>query len=257
MYEQTLTVNGFSKGAAMTGFRLGYVAGPVGAIKAMAKVQGNNTSCPSSVAQHAGVAAVAHAHGDFALGCVENFRKKRDYVVARLRAMPGVECPVPQVHKYIYIYIFVFFTCTATSRWDAWRTSARSATTSWEGCVPSPASSAQFHRYREIYMQRCIYRNRYVNIYVFILYIYIYIYIYIYVCMYVYIYIYIYIYDYVVARLRAMPGVECPVPQVDIYIYIYAYIYIYVNIYIYLYTTVWSRGYARCPALNAQYRRYV
>ena len=36
-------------------------------------------------------------HGDFALGCVENFRKKRDYVVGRLRAKPGVECPVPQV----------------------------------------------------------------------------------------------------------------------------------------------------------------
>ncbi|EOD24900.1 putative aminotransferase [Emiliania huxleyi CCMP1516] len=115
MYERTLTVNGFSKGAAMTGFRLGYVCGPHGAIKAMAKVQGNNTSCPSSIAQHAGVAAVTHAHGAFAEAATANFRRKRDYVVGRLRGMAGVSCPVPQGAFYVFPTVSAFYGRTAPS----------------------------------------------------------------------------------------------------------------------------------------------
>ena len=51
MYERTLLIGGFSKGSAMTGFRLGYLAAPLALTKAAAKVQGNNTSCPCSISQ--------------------------------------------------------------------------------------------------------------------------------------------------------------------------------------------------------------
>ena len=63
MWERTLTVNGFSKGYAMTGWRLGYLAAPKHFVKAAALIQSQSTSCASSISQAAGVAALALGKG--------------------------------------------------------------------------------------------------------------------------------------------------------------------------------------------------
>jgi len=109
MYERTLLIGGFSKGSAMTGFRLGYLAAPLAVTKAAAKVQGNNTSCPCSISQHAGVAALTSVDEAYLADQVANFRRKRDYVVGRLRAMPDVTCPLPQGAFYVFPTVSAFF----------------------------------------------------------------------------------------------------------------------------------------------------
>jgi len=109
MYERTVLINGFSKGVSMTGFRLGYLAAPLYITKAAAKVQGNNTSCPCAVSQYAGVAALTKVDATFGKEQLVNFRRKRDFVVQRLRSMPGVFCPVPQGAFYVFPTISSFF----------------------------------------------------------------------------------------------------------------------------------------------------
>ena len=91
MYERTVTLSGFSKGPAMTGFRLGYLAAPAHVASACAKVQSQNTSCPCSVSQHAAIAAVREVKPAWYAEAVAGYRKKRDYTLARLRAMPNCE----------------------------------------------------------------------------------------------------------------------------------------------------------------------
>lgn len=91
MYERTVTINGFSKGPAMTGFRLGYVAAPAHVATACAKVQSQNTSCPCSVSQHAAIASINEVTQTWLDGAVAGYRKKRDYCISRLRAMPHCE----------------------------------------------------------------------------------------------------------------------------------------------------------------------
>lgn len=90
MYERTVTLNGFSKGPAMTGFRLGYIAAPKPLASACVKIQSQNTSGPSSVSQHAAIAAYREPDAEWMKSAVEGYRQKRDYVVGRLRAMPYV-----------------------------------------------------------------------------------------------------------------------------------------------------------------------
>jgi aspartate aminotransferase len=89
--DRTIVVNGVSKAYAMTGWRIGYAAGPQPVIAAMKKIQSQSTSNPSSVSQAASVAAL---DGD--QSCIgpmlKAFRKRHDYVVDRLNAMKGVEC---------------------------------------------------------------------------------------------------------------------------------------------------------------------
>ena len=89
--ERTVVVNGVSKAYAMTGWRIGYAAGPAPLVAAMRKIQSQSTSNPCSISQAAAVAAL---EGD--QGCVarmrEAFRERHDYVVQRLDAMPGVRC---------------------------------------------------------------------------------------------------------------------------------------------------------------------
>ena len=89
--ERTLVVNGVSKAYAMTGWRIGYAAGPEELIAAMKKIQSQSTSNPSSISQAAAQAAL---EGD--QGCIqpmlEAFRERHDLVVERLNAMPGVSC---------------------------------------------------------------------------------------------------------------------------------------------------------------------
>ena len=99
MYERTVTVNGMSKGQAMTGFRLGYLAASRQIATACAKVQSQNTSCPCSVSQHAGITALNGVPPSFRDDAVKAFRGKRDYVLGRLRAMAGVTCPTPEARS--------------------------------------------------------------------------------------------------------------------------------------------------------------
>jgi len=89
--ERTVVVNGVSKAYAMTGWRIGYAAGPAGVIAAMKKIQSQSTSNASSISQAASVAAL---NGDQSVigPMVKAFRERHDYVVGRLNAMRGVSC---------------------------------------------------------------------------------------------------------------------------------------------------------------------
>lgn len=103
MFERTLTVNGFSKAYAMTGWRLGYLAAPHHFAKAAAVIQSQSTSGASSIAQHAGVAALEMGPGGGPLvaAMVAAFRERRDYVVQRLQQIPGVVLAPPQGAFYV------------------------------------------------------------------------------------------------------------------------------------------------------------
>ena len=92
MFERTVTINGFSKGPAMTGFRLGYSASPTALAQACTKVQSQNTTSPSAVSQHAGIAALTSGakYTKWLKAAVSGYREKRDYTLKRLRAMPGI-----------------------------------------------------------------------------------------------------------------------------------------------------------------------
>lgn len=90
MIERTVTINGFSKGPAMTGFRLGYLAAPAALASACVKVQSQNTSGPCEISQRAAIAALRTPDAKWLSDAVAGYRQKRDYVVERLRAMPGV-----------------------------------------------------------------------------------------------------------------------------------------------------------------------
>ncbi len=91
LYERTLVLNGVSKAYSMTGWRIGYAAGPAEIIQAMKKVQSQSTSNPCSISQYAAEAAL-----DGPQECIQEmlveFRKRHDYVVERLNAIDGVEC---------------------------------------------------------------------------------------------------------------------------------------------------------------------
>lgn len=99
--DRTLTMNGVSKAYAMTGWRIGYAAGPVTLIKAMAKLQSQSTSNPSSIAQWAAVEAL-NGPQDFIAKNAEIFRERRDLVVSMLNQAPGITCPRPEGAFYVY-----------------------------------------------------------------------------------------------------------------------------------------------------------
>ncbi len=90
----TITVNGLSKSHAMTGWRLGYAAGPKEVISAMTKVQSQSTSNACSITQKAAVEALTGPQGFIAV-MVAEFDKRRKYIVDRLNNIPGVHCPNP------------------------------------------------------------------------------------------------------------------------------------------------------------------
>jgi aspartate aminotransferase len=92
LYGRTVTINGCSKAYAMTGWRIGYCGGPREIIAAMATVQGQSTSNPSSIAQKAAVEAL-NGDQDCVARMTESFRERHDFVVAGLNALPGVSCP--------------------------------------------------------------------------------------------------------------------------------------------------------------------
>lgn len=101
LYDRTLTMNGVSKAYAMTGWRIGYGAGPVELIKAMAKVQSQSTSNPSSISQHAALEALEGPQ-DFITERAKVFEERRDLVVSMLNQAPGLSCPKPEGAFYVY-----------------------------------------------------------------------------------------------------------------------------------------------------------
>jgi aspartate aminotransferase len=101
LLDRTVVVNGVSKGYAMTGWRIGYAAGPANVIAAMKKIQSQSTSNASSISQAASVAAL---NGDQSViaPMVKAFRERHDYVVERLNAMRGVQCIAGDGTFYAY-----------------------------------------------------------------------------------------------------------------------------------------------------------
>lgn len=101
MKDRTITVNGFSKAFAMTGWRLGYMAAPEPIAETSAKIQGQFTSGPCSISQKAGVAALEMGLGPVR-EMVSAFRDRRDFVLKRLRDLDGIRCPTPEGAFYLY-----------------------------------------------------------------------------------------------------------------------------------------------------------
>ncbi len=99
--DRTLTMNGVSKAYAMTGWRIGYAAGPAPLIRAMAKLQSQSTSNPSSISQYAALAALTGPQ-DYIRDSRAAFQRRRDLVVAGLNDCPGITCPTPQGAFYVY-----------------------------------------------------------------------------------------------------------------------------------------------------------
>ena len=100
--SRTLTVNGVSKAFAMTGWRLGYACGPVELIRAMARMQGQSSLNPSSVSQAAAVAALNGPLDVVKRQCAE-FQARRDVIVPRLAAVPGLGVTLPHGAFYVYV----------------------------------------------------------------------------------------------------------------------------------------------------------
>jgi aspartate aminotransferase len=101
LYERTLTMNGVSKAYAMTGWRIGYAAGPEHLIKAMDMVQGQQTSGAASISQWAALEALTGPQD-----CIQTFKaafeKRRDLVVSMLNQATGLKCPKPEGAFYVY-----------------------------------------------------------------------------------------------------------------------------------------------------------
>jgi aspartate aminotransferase len=101
LYERTLTMNGVSKAYAMTGWRIGYAAGPVQLIKAMDMIQGQQTSGACTIAQWAAVEAL-NGPQDFIADNKAVFQNRRDLVVSMLNQAKGISCPTPEGAFYVY-----------------------------------------------------------------------------------------------------------------------------------------------------------
>jgi len=101
LYDRTLTMNGVSKAYAMTGWRIGFAAGPEPLIKAMAKVMSQTTSNPSSISQWAAVEALNGTQA-FIKPNAKLFETRRDLVVSMLNQATGLRCPTPEGAFYVY-----------------------------------------------------------------------------------------------------------------------------------------------------------
>jgi len=101
LYDRTLTMNGVSKAYAMTGWRIGYAAGPLQLIKAMDMIQGQQTSGTNSIAQWAALEALEGPQ-DFVVRNKAVFQGRRDLVVSMLNQAKGIKCPTPEGAFYVY-----------------------------------------------------------------------------------------------------------------------------------------------------------
>ncbi len=108
MMERTVTVNGFSKGFAMTGWRLGYIAAPLPIAKACGKIQGQFTSGTNSIAQRAALAALK---GDMTptKDMAKAYRRRRELVLEKLQEVPGIKTYVPNGAFYIFPDVSSYF----------------------------------------------------------------------------------------------------------------------------------------------------
>jgi len=100
-YSRTLTINGFSKAFAMTGWRLGYTAGPLEAIKAMARLQSHMTQNPVTFAQYAAIAALGDS-GSIVEKMRAEFERRGKYMAQRLNSIEGIECSEPTGAFYCF-----------------------------------------------------------------------------------------------------------------------------------------------------------
>jgi aspartate aminotransferase len=100
--ERTLVVNGVSKAFSMTGWRIGYAAGPERLISAMETLQSQSTSNPSSISQAAAAHALESGIG-FMEGWIETLRERRDFVLSTLNDAPGLRCTTPQGAFYVFV----------------------------------------------------------------------------------------------------------------------------------------------------------
>ena len=101
LYDRTLTCNGVSKAYAMTGWRIGYAAGPVALIRAMGTIQSQSTSNPCSISQYAALEALSGPQ-DFLADWRRVFQGRRDLVVSMLNKADGIRCPTPEGAFYVY-----------------------------------------------------------------------------------------------------------------------------------------------------------
>ena len=99
--DRILTVNGVSKSYCMTGWRIGYAAGPSLLIKAMIKIQGQSTSNPSSISQYAALAGISGSK-EFLDPCLNAFDERRHFVVDKLNSINGISCILPEGAFYAY-----------------------------------------------------------------------------------------------------------------------------------------------------------
>jgi aspartate aminotransferase len=106
--DRVLIANSVSKTYAMTGWRLGYAAGPKEVISAIETLQSQSTSNPNSIAQAAAAAALTSSQESVGIMAKE-FKKRRDYVVQRLRAMPGITCTLPEGAFYVFPRVSNYF----------------------------------------------------------------------------------------------------------------------------------------------------
>jgi aspartate aminotransferase len=114
MGERTVTVNGFSKAYAMTGWRLGYLAAAPPIAAGVAKLQSQLTSAPSSISQRAGIAALSMSH-DVVLEMVAAFRRRRDFVLDAVRSIEALQCPKPDGAFYLFPSVANLFGTTSSS----------------------------------------------------------------------------------------------------------------------------------------------
>jgi aspartate aminotransferase len=99
--EKTVVVNGVSKAFSMTGWRIGYAAGPKQIIEAVNRLQGHTTGNPASISQYASLEAISGDTG-FIADWVKEFRDRRDYIVKELNGIGGITCSTPQGAFYVF-----------------------------------------------------------------------------------------------------------------------------------------------------------
>ncbi|MDG7052786.1 MAG: pyridoxal phosphate-dependent aminotransferase [Wolbachia endosymbiont of Alcedoecus sp.] len=102
LYDRVFVVNGVSKAYAMTGWRIGYIAGKSNVIKAISALQSQSTSNPNSIAQAAAVEALSGDHG-FLKERTRIFKGRRDFVVEKLSSAPGLSASTPQGAFYLFV----------------------------------------------------------------------------------------------------------------------------------------------------------
>ncbi|GCL49809.1 aspartate aminotransferase [Microcystis aeruginosa NIES-3804] len=104
IFQRSIISNGFAKAFSMTGWRVGYVAGPVEIVKAMTKIQGHSTSNVCTFAQYGAIAALESPQ-DCIEEMVKAFSERRQYILERVRAIPELNCPTPNGAFYVFIDI--------------------------------------------------------------------------------------------------------------------------------------------------------